>query len=309
VIQTMARYLFLLSGFYSVAAFASAPDPMALSLFPLNIQIVNGTSASPVKTGLRSFLVFRTENVADLLDFRGLVGIDGQSKIRQVFLLAGHSPVSEHMEHSLIALGRFNRGLIYRSARQNGARQLTYIGRDVLEIAPFDRDKLTVNEVRWLAVIEPNLVMFGTVSHVMEELDRLVAHSTADPILLHNLECFQQDDEAWYLFGESVEKDAIFQTLALLDPQILALRRAETSFQFGIHYSRRIRFDYESDTRLSNPQPKLEGSLEFERPKSESVFHRSDCHQDKSLVNREFTTSKARYLKWLSILQAQTPDR
>jgi hypothetical protein len=217
-------------------ASALSPDPKILSLIPHNVEIVDGSGASPSKAGLISFLVFRSENAIDLRDFRGLVGVDDSKAIRQIFLVGRTARPSPRFEHSLIALGRFNVGRVYKAAIQNGARPREYRGVEILELAPFSRDGASVNELRWLAVLGSDLAVFGTTSQVCEELDRYLDHVPPDSILVQKLTRMRRDDDTWCLFANLVEKDEIWQALASLDPHILDLARDDWQFQFGIHY-------------------------------------------------------------------------
>ena len=231
---------------WTAMASALSPDTRILSLIPRNTEIVDGSGASPVKAGLMSFLVFRTESAIDLRDFVSLVGADASKTIRQIFLVGGTERPSSRFEHSVISLGRFNRSRIYKAAIQNRARVRAYRGMEILEIDPFSRDQGTIKDQRWLAVIGADLAVFGTMANVREELDRYADHVPADSFLLKRFAQLQRDDETWCLLSKTVQKDGIRRILGLLDRRFLDLARDDTQFQFGIHYGSRIRFDYES---------------------------------------------------------------
>jgi hypothetical protein len=139
-----------------------------------------------------SFLVFRTESAIDLRDFRSLAGVDALKAIRQIFLVGGTERPGRRFEHSVIALGRFNRRQIYQVAIQNGVRVGAYRGIDLVEVNPFSRDQPAFNDPRWLAVIAPHLAVFGTIANVREEIDRYADHVPVDSPLLERFGRFDQ---------------------------------------------------------------------------------------------------------------------
>jgi hypothetical protein len=296
------RTLFTLIVFTGVAS-ALPPDPKILSLISHDIEIVDGSSASPLKAGLISFLVFRSESATDLRDFKGLVGVDDSKAIRQIFLVGRTARPSPRFEHSLIALGRFNVGRIYKAAIQNGARSRDYRGMEILELAPFSRNRGLVNELRWLAILGSDLAVFGNTSQVREELDRHLDHVPADPLLIQKLTRLRPDDDTWCLFANLVEKDKIWQALSSLDPRILNLAPNGLQFQFGIHYGRRIRFDYELTGSPKGPVP-IDRSNSAVHPANNPGVKAfiSNSSADTGSVYGMISVSKARYRDWLSEL-------
>jgi hypothetical protein len=281
-----------------------SPDPRILSLIPHDTEIADGSGASPSKAGLMSFLVFRQENAADLRDFIGLLGVDNSKAIRQIFLLGGTKRPSARFEHSVIALGRFNHGPIYKGAIQNGARTRVYRGMEIVELDPFSRDEGTVSDVRWLAVVGSDLAVLGTISSVREELDHYADHAPPDSSLIERFGRLRGDDETWCILSNTVQKDAIRQALGSLDARFLDLARDESQFQFGIHYGTRIRFDYESaGVSNSNPStiraPKTGTQPPTDTDKQFSVAV-ACTNLDSRPVSGVISVSRTRYEKWLS---------
>lgn len=282
-------------------ASALSPDTRILSLIPRNVEIVDGSGASPAKAGVMSFLVFRTENAVDLRDFRGLLGVDASKTIRQIFLVGGTERPSPRFEHSVISLGRFNQSRIFEAAIQNGGRTRAYRGIKILEVDPFTRNQGTINEVRWLAVIAPDLVVFGTVGHVREEVDRYVDHSLPNSSLLERFGRLRRDDETWCLFSKTVQKDGIRRALGSLDIRFVDLARDDTQFQFGIHFGARIRLDYESGISNSDP-PATESQTAIQSPtdiKMQSSATVGIASVEKHPVSGEISLARTRYEKWL----------
>ena len=275
-----------------------SPDPRILSLIPRNAEIVDGSAASPAKAGLMSFLVFRTENAVDLMDFRGLVGADASKAIRQIFLVGGTERPSPRFEHSIISLGRFNHGRIYEAAVQNGAHVRAYRAMEVLEMNPFARDQQNSSELRWLAVIGPDLAVFGTIGNVREELDRYLDHTLADLSLLERFNRLRPDDETWCLLANTVQKDGIRHALGSLDARFLDLIDDGSQFQFGIHYGGRIRFDYESNASAIEGQKT--GTLAD--PGKRSFVSAEGATTGTHTVRGALAIARTRYEKWLSEL-------
>lgn len=287
-------------------AYALSPDPRIISMIPRNVEIVDGSGASRTKAGLMSFLVFRTENAVDLRDFRGLVGADASKTIRQLFLVGGTARPSPRFEHSVLCLGRFNHSRIYEAAIHNGARARAYRGMEILEVDPFTRDQGTINEVRWLAIVGQDLAVFGTIGHVVEELDRYLDHVPAESSLLERFRRFQRDDETWALLSETVQKDSIRRAFGSLDPRFPDLARDKSNFQFGIHYGSRIRVDYESaadDTSdpLPNKVQKTATGVLID-PGMRSFVSVASATINTRAVRGTLAIARTRYEKWLSEL-------
>ena len=73
-----------------------------------------------------------------------------------------------------------------------------------LVLQPLERNRGTSNEVRWLAVIESNVAVFGTIASVQQELDRHLDHSAADLSLRQRLARLRRDDETWCVLAAFV---------------------------------------------------------------------------------------------------------
>ena len=83
-------------------------------------------------------------------------------KISQTIFAAGGSDATTWGEHSILVSGIFNQERIFKAALQNGATVTDFKGIRVLVQQPFARELGTIKGVRWLAVVESKVALFGT---------------------------------------------------------------------------------------------------------------------------------------------------
>jgi hypothetical protein len=294
-------------------AFGLSPDRRILSLIPHTAHIVSGTGAPPSMTGRKKLLIFTQENTVDLDDFGALAGVDDSKLIRQFFMVSGRESPGARVEHSLLAIGRFNQGRIYGAALQNGALASDYRGFQIIEIGPFSRDQRTFDDLRWMAIIESKLALFGTVSNVREELDRYADHASAEKSLLQRLARLRPDDETWYLFPYLSQYDEIRRVLGSLDSRFLNVAPDGSRFQFGIHYGRLIRFDYEfTKSSPANPAAVAAAGSEDQPendPAAESFISTPVNGADAGSVVGMISISRTQYEKWIAQLYERRAAR
>jgi hypothetical protein len=72
--------------------------------------------------------------------------------------------------------------------------------------------------VRWLAVIDSTVALFGTISSVQQELDRHLAGSAVDPSLMQKLVRLRRDDATWSVLGTVKCNDEVKRVLGSLNP-------------------------------------------------------------------------------------------
>lgn len=303
------RYLpWMMAGvLWAGLAHALSPDPRILSLIPHSAQFVDGSGVSRLKQERRKLLIYTRENAVDLDDFGSLVAVDDSRFIRQVFFAAGRESPTSRVEHSTLAIGGFNQVRIYRAAIQNGAQTRDYRGIEIIELRPFSRDQRGPDDLRWMAIIGSELALFGTVSHVEEELDRYLDHAGVNPALLQWIARLSPDDETWFLLPDLNQGyENIRQDLGLLDPRLLEVARAGVQFEFGIHYGGRIRLDYQFIPRSPVDATDLAGARSREHGSDQggqSYFSASGNHTNAGVIS----VSRTRYEKWLATLSL--PDR
>ena len=220
--------LLVLFSFFTIAlASAVTLNPRLLSLVPPMAQSVAGMTAAPRGGQPSSFLLITHNNLMDLNDFMALSGADESRVIEQIIMVAfdGGGALAEH---SLLASGRFDQGLVYRSAYRSGAgaKAIQYRGISLLEIQPFARERNSFHDVRWLAMMDSKLALFGTIGIVQQELDRYLDHSVADPALERRLAHLRRDDATWCVATLPHHNSEIQSTFQILDSRLAGLLRA-----------------------------------------------------------------------------------
>jgi hypothetical protein len=230
--------------FAAAGAWAVSPDPKLLSLVPPEAQIVAGMQAPVGGDQPASFLLITRNNNLDLEDFFALSGADSTRVMRQVIFLAAGDTGGTLTEHSLLVSGHFDEAKIFRSAKDGGALSLKYRGIRVLEVQPLPRERGMFSDVRWLAMMNSEVAIFGTVASVKRELDRYLDKSTADASLTHRLADLRRDDEVWCVLTEVPRTGEVSDALVALDPTLGDEIRGGGSFGFGIHYGRHVEFEY-----------------------------------------------------------------
>lgn len=243
---------------WSAPTRALTPDPDLLALVPPGTQIVSGINPAPPGNRHRRFLLITRKCVLDMEDFRSLSGSDPSRHIQQVLFVAqqGDPPTVE--EHGILVSGQFDQARIYGSALAGGATHAEYRGIHMVEIQPFARER-GVDQVRWLAILQPNVLLFGTVEMVKEALDQKFARGAQDSRLMQNLAALRSDDDAWSIVMDTTNS-GIRGALMALSPELAAMADGKV-LRLGIRYARQIEFEYAID-----PSP------ETEKPHSDSAW-------------------------------------
>jgi hypothetical protein len=300
--RTLAMLFFLLISVEMLLA--GPPDPTLLSLVPPGAQIVAGITKRPSPGKPGSFLLMTSNNVIDRTDFISLAGVDDSMIIRQMIFAAGGSDTSKFGEHSLLMSGHFDQARIFKAALENGATVTEFRGFRVLVQHPFERELGTFKDVRWLAVIDSKVALFGTVSSVQQELDRHLAGSAVDASLMQRLDRLRRDDATWSVLGRFKFDDEIEHALGSLDPILATLVHAGTSFLFGVRYGKKIEVEYESTVPSSesahtfaNSSMKslLAGDLE-----GSSLLPHPDLTRERASVRGVVRVAMDRYAAWLA---------
>ena len=287
---------------------AVTPDPRLLSLVPPGAQVVAGMSAPSVPNRPASYLLVTPNNRTDFLDFISLSGIDDSRIYNQIILVAAADERGILTEHSLLASGHFDQARIFKAAVQNGASISEFKGIPVLVLQPLERNRGTSKEVRWLAVIESNVAVFGTIASVQQELDRHLDHSAADLSLRQRLARLRRDDETWCVLAAFVHNYETRRALGSLDASLIDPAHDGDAFQFGIHYGRRIEFEYEITAASSASARATASSLSqpLAGPANgSSLLASPDMTGDGNTVRGVIKVSKTRYSEWLVEVSAR----
>jgi hypothetical protein len=238
----------LVAFFFAPVSWALTMDQRLLSLVPPSAQIVAGMDSPPPKGQTGSFVLITHSNRVDLQDFIALTGADSTRRITHAVFVAMDGVTGQLAEHSLLASGHFDQARVYKSAEEGGATMTHYHDIPVLTIQPFAREQGEFNDVRWLAIPSSDVLLFGTIASVREELDRYVASSAVDAQLASKLTRMHRDDETWCVMSTPAKNSEIRQQLLGLDPTMAKLVEDAEEFQFGIRYHRQVEVEYEVTT-------------------------------------------------------------
>ena len=247
---------------------AVAPNPKLVALVPPAARMVAGMIAPRRGSEPTSFLLITHNNLLDLNDFIALSGADDSRVIEQIIMVASDGG-GALTEHSLLASGHFDQELIYRSANRSvGASAAKYRGIPVLVVQPFARESDSFHDVRWLAMMDSTLAVFGTIASVQQELDRRLDHSVADAALERRLAHLRRDDATWCVATLPDHNGEIQAAFEMLDARLAELLHAGDTLEFGTHYGRQVEFEYEVglassrdvESVLASLQPPVSGS-------------------------------------------------
>jgi hypothetical protein len=284
-------------------ASAASPDPRLLSLVPPGAQIVAGISAPAQQGQPDNFVLITHNNTVDLKDFFALTGADGTRIIHQIVFVAiavNQGPLSEH---SLLVSGHFDQPRLFRSATDGGAAVTSYRRIPVLEIQPFPRERNTFNDVRWLALLDANVLVFGSIVSVRLELDRYLARSQTDASLLRQLAHLRSKDETWSVLSAPLRNAEIYRALAALNPELAELARSGDTFEFGLHYGRGVEFEYDAtvaSTEASRPGLDSHSQAPVEPASGASLIPVLNTAVDAHTLHNIIEVSMSRYKAWLA---------
>src|SRR5215471_14516237 len=249
-------WLALLS--FLTASFSSAlSDPKLVSLVPPGAQVVAGIDGSMQKGQQTGFVLVSHNNTVDLEDFFALVGVDSSRIIRYAVFVAMDDESTSLARHSLLISGHFDQPRIYQSAVQGGAEASRYRDIPILNIEPFSRERDTVKETRWLAILHSDILLFGSIVSVRDELDRYLAGSGTDPILARKLARLRHDDQSWCVLSSATRNPGIQNQLVSLDPEMAEAVKNGSAFQFGIRYRKQVEMEYEITPASASVKPRI----------------------------------------------------
>ena len=156
--------------------FAKAVSPAAYKLSPAFLILRHPLLPA-------AWLVVTENNNRDYDDCLALLGVDGERAINEVIEAAASSNTADLSDHLLLLAGRFDRSGIFKAALENGSTGAEYNGQQVLVVKPFDREKYSMNAVRWLAILKNRVLVFGVPGMVARTLDRYERNEPADATL------------------------------------------------------------------------------------------------------------------------------
>jgi hypothetical protein len=287
-----------------------SPDLRLITLVPSDARMVAGVGAPTLRGQQPStFLLITPNNTADLNDFLALSGVDDERVIHQVILVATKQGTRNPDEHSVLASGRFNEARIFKAAVENGAAMGQYKSVRIVVLSPFQRERQNLHDIRWLAIVGENVAILGTIENVRAELDRHLNKTPADLPLMQSLAQLNGDDMSWCLVRTLVQNDLILHALGSLDPEFARRVHDGDTILFGIHYGRRIRFEYvltTSDTSAQAGSPSLVPSSGTPNPTAYPLM--AAVSQVNGSIRGKVYLSTTRYEKWLAEVSGGAPD-
>jgi hypothetical protein len=287
---------------------SSAADLKLLSLVSPGAQIVARIGAPSSPSSTDNFVLMTHNSGIDLKDFYALTGADSTLVIHELIFVAAADTAGQLSEHSLLAGANFDRERIYRSAVDNGSAATRYRGVPVLVIKPFAREHGEFSEVRWLAILEPDMLLFGSIASVQQELDRYLTGSAVDPRLAARLSRLRRTDATWCVLSVPAWSPEIRGALAVIDPQLAAGLKDGDAFQFGIRYGRHVEFEYEITTNSSTATRSISDTLAQSLvgpEKGLALLPPIDMSTDNNTVRGIIKVSMTRYNAWLAEVSAR----
>lgn len=245
IARSFLRFFLLIQ---PAVACAFSPDPRLLQLVPPGSQIVAGMLNPSNSRQLSSLLLVTRSNGVDHRDFLALTGGDPSRSIHQILFVAASGPGGLLSEHTLLVSGHFDRNAIFRLANDGSVSRKNYRGLAVLELLPFARERGSFNQLRWLAILDERIAIFGSVATVQRELDRWIANTPADPEILERLSRLDQRDDMWCLIPAPSATGMVQNLLDRLDSRLGAMARRGESMEYGIRFGRRVEITASSNS-------------------------------------------------------------
>jgi len=255
---------FLIS--HSVPAFGFSSNARLLQLVPPGSQIVAAMLTPTIPGEVRSFLLVTRNNEIDHDDFFALTGGDPSRSIREFVFVASAGADGTPTEHSLLVSGHFDRETIFRLANDASATRKSYRGVAVLAVEPFAREAQSFRELRWLAIPDEGIAIFGSVASVERELDRWIGNTPTDPELLARLNRLDPRDETWCLLPAPRPGGPVAKILGKLDARLEELAEEGRSIQYGVHIGKNV-----VTTASNNPRTEARSRPRSDRLGIESI--------------------------------------
>ena len=308
---TMMFFPFILGGITA----AASPDPRLLSLVPPGAQLVAGINAPSIQGQPDNFVLMTHNNTVDIEDFFALTGADDERIIHQIVFVSATSTDGQLNEHSLLVSGHFDQLHVFKSAGEGGAAVTDYRSVPILVIQPLAREQGTLHDVRWLAILDSRVLVFGTIASTRLELDRYLEHSRTDDALLRRLAHLRSKDQTWCVLSAPVMNlslpawgKEIYAVLAKLNPELADLAQSGNELEFGLYYGRRIEFEYEVPFASTAGGRIRQDSLRrspVEPAKSASLLPALDKAGDANSLHRVIVVSTSRYNTWLAEIRGR----
>ncbi len=227
------------SSAFSLVSPAASP---LLPLIPTGVESVAGVEDPHNPKG--NVLLISGFNSVDLDDWLSLAGVDDRREVDELIWVVASSARGELREHLLLIAGRFDRDRIYAAAQTNGATPLNFHGFPVLIVAPFARERSRMPDVRWIAIVDNRMAIFGTPDLVQKALDRHAAGVSADPALVARLSRLGPGVNSW---NTMAMPSSVLARHVVSDAQAASwssLVAGADELTVGVHYGSTARVDF-----------------------------------------------------------------
>jgi hypothetical protein len=300
--QELLCGLALLVSTATASASAAPADNDLLRLVPVGAQIVSGISDPGMSSTAGRLLVVTENNNRDFDDCLALLGVDGERAINEVIEVSASSSTGDLNDHLLLLAGRFDRKGIFKAALENGSTRVEYNGEQILVVGPFDREKHSMNAVRWLAILKNRVLVFGVPGIVAKTLDRYARNEPADAILIQRIARLHSNVNSWSIIAMPPQMLAAHLALegtpASLETILKDADEVELGVQYGpmasINFSIHTRGGELNDRLLSGAQPILASFTPGPRS------HLQIGMEEQSRLNGSMTVPEKQFDQWLA---------
>jgi hypothetical protein len=297
--------LALLVSAATASASAAPVDGDLLRLVPGGAQIVSGISDPGTSSSTGRLLVVTENNNRDYDDCLALLGVDGERAINEVIEAAASSNTGDLSDHLLLVAGHFDRLGIFKAALENGSTRAEYNGEQVLVVKPFDREKYSMNAVRWLAILKNRVLIFGVPDMVARTLDRYERNEPADAILIQRIARLHPDVNSWSIIAMPPQMLTAHLALGSVPASLEMILKDADEVELGIHYGRTTRISFSIHTRVGD----LNGGLLSRAQAILASFtpgphsHLQIGTEEQSRLHGWMTVPEKQFDQWLAALE------
>jgi hypothetical protein len=297
--------LALLVSAATASASAAPVEGDLLKLVPGGAQIVSGISGPGTSSSTGRLLVVTENDNRDYDDCLALLGVDGERAINEVIEAAASSNTGDLSDHLLLVAGHFDRLGIFKAALENGSTRAEYNGEQVLVVKPFDREKYSMNAVRWLAILNNRVLVFGVPDMVARTLDRYERNEPADAILIQRIARLHPDVNSWSIIAMPPQMLTAHLALESVPASLETILKDADEVELGIHYGRTTRISFSIHTRAGD----LNGGL-LSRAQPILASFTPDHHshlqigmEEQSRLHGWMTVPEKQFDQWLAALE------
>ena len=215
-----------------------------LQLVPPGAEIVSGIADAGNRNSVGGLLIVTADSNRDFDDALALLGVDSTRSITEAMAVISSSKAGFLDERLLLLEGRFDRGLIFKSALHTGNQTIQLDGEELVVVKPFRRDRKGMADIRWLVILKDKILLFGVPALVEKALTRFRSHEPPNSILLKRLGELNSDVDSWSIIA--LTPSAPGQRV-LLDERLAFLRQVlqnAEEFAVGIHYAQNARVSF-----------------------------------------------------------------